>query len=125
MPYRNPVDTLDIASHQFSVLFVDPKPRFLEWLNEFATSNRIEARRFYSQEENTVVLLPNPGYFNSVEEFDRLINEFKPRLLQLNLERFQATEADLGYPITAESFDLLFDCFLREAPYLFTDFKDV
>ena len=122
MPRIEPIDSFDVTNHQFSVLFVNPRPRFLAWLEGFAKAKQIAMPYLYLPEDNTVVLIPNVGYFSEVGEFDKFISDFKSRLMQAELQRFQATEAELGYPLTAESFDLFFECFARHSPLLFTDF---
>lgn len=124
MSRNDPLSSFNIANHSFSILFLKPKPRFLEWLEKFATFRQIEMWRLYSPNEDFVVLIPKTDYFSGAEELDKFVNDFKPDLLQSELQRFRATEADLGYPIAAETFDMFFDCFVRHSPIVFRDLKD-
>ena len=120
---RSLFKTINLATHEFSVLLVDPKPKMLEWLDDFIKRNGLETYRLYYQEGNLVVIIPKIDYFSSPGSFEDFLDRMKPRLLQLELQRFTAG-SDFKYPITKETFDQFFNASVRESAVLMSDFRD-
>ena len=118
--------TIDIPSHQFSLLLVDPKPKMLEWVNALQRRTGRERYRLYYPGGNLAMIVPKVENFSVVPgSFERFLDRMKPRLLLYELTtRCLATPEDFGYPITKETFDVFFDLSIRDSAVLMSDFKD-
>ena len=122
MDFGKLIETINVNSHDCSLVLVDPKPNMLEWLSSFVQGKRLEKLRLYYPEANHVVIIPNVDRFSKPGLLEDFINRMKPGLLKRELRRFQARPEDFGHPITAETFDAFFTVSIREAPILMSDF---
>jgi hypothetical protein len=120
--------TIDVSALDFSMLILTPKQAFLEWLETFKIKIGLGHYKGYSlhcSEEDTVLLIPKIERFSEPGAYGEFLSEIKPRLLMAELNRFGATEADFGHPITKETFDEFFDLALRnEATPISVLFKE-
>ena len=117
------VKTINFANHEFSLLLVNPKPNLFDWLNMFIKRKGLERYRLYSEEENTVLIIPKVDYFSEPSSFKKFVDKMKPKLLHAELSRFHAKPEDFGHPITKESFDMFFEISVRDCAYLMSDLK--
>lgn len=116
------IETINVNSHDCSLLLVDPKVSMLEWLSSFYKGKIHEKYRLYYAEGNLSVLIPKVDRFSKPGSLGDFINRVKPVLLRKELGRFHVTPEDFGHPITAETFDAFFTFSIREAIYLMSDF---
>lgn len=108
-------NTIDLLQRDFSLALVTPKERVLEWLREFWKQKGFERYCNYVPEENTVLFIPNIDRFSEVGSLQRFLDEMKPKLLYAELVRFRASAADVGRPLTKETFDEYFDIAIRDS----------
>ncbi len=116
------IETINVKTHDCSLLLVDPKPDMLEWLSSFVKGKKLEKYRLYYPEGNFAVIIPKVDRFSKPGLLEDFINRMKPGILRMEHRRFQATPEDFGRPITAETFDAFFVFSIREVAHLMSDF---
>jgi hypothetical protein len=97
---RSLATTIDFATHDFSLLLVDPKPKMVEWVENFKKEKGWEQDRLYYPEGNLAVIVPKIDRFSMPGQFQQFVERMKPRLLEAELHRFNANPADFGHSIT-------------------------
>ena len=121
-------DTIDLAKRDFSLILVNPREAFLEWVNAFVKLKGLEVYRMCIPEENTVLVIPNRDRFSYQSCFEDFLNEMKPKLLLAELSRIhKASPEEFGHPITKETFDKFFEIALRDSASIrfMSDFKEL
>jgi hypothetical protein len=113
--------TIDLNRREFSLLLVNPKTSFIDWLADFAQQKGWTKYRMYSDEENAVLIIPKVNRFSMPGSLGQFLKNIKPKLLLAELSRFRATPSDFGRPITDETFDAFFDVHVRDSALFMSD----
>jgi hypothetical protein len=114
-------DTIDLAKRDFSVILVDPRQVFLDWLERHIARNGLQDYRLYSPEQNVVLIIPHVDRFTEPDSLDAFLDELKPRLLAAEMTRFHIPPGELDGPPTAETFDTYFALSIRDAALFLSD----
>jgi hypothetical protein len=113
-------DTIDLNRRDFSLILVEPRPIFLEWLGEFAKREGWEGYRLFVPEDDTVLVIPSIDRFSEPGSLEEFVNALKPNLLRLELIRFHVKGIELG-TITNETFDKFFAVSVRDRVHFMSD----
>ena len=101
---------------QSSVLLIEPKDEFLSWAQSYLSSQEPaqELDDVFFPEENGVWKVPPIGSFTSESEFYQFIDEMKPKLLEMELQRITLETVAFSEPIDSATFDKYFDIRVRD-----------
>ena len=113
--------TIGMSPGSHSILLVDPREAFVQWLTSFKRARGLEAYDILFEQENSVWIIPSIHLFTRPGELDEYLVDIKPKMLLSELHRFGANEGDLPAPITAESFDTYLSMSLRDEAHEITE----
>lgn len=117
------IKSIDMPQRKFSLVLVDPRPAFLEWLERFRLRKGWTESILCLQEENLVVVIPSVNKFSQPGSLEEFLAALKPWLLRAELDRFGIPVSEFEYSLDAASCDLLLDISIRETVALMSDFK--
>lgn len=111
----------DIRSHQVSLLLVEPRAHFVSLFYSHMARKGWSEYHLYHPEQNTALLIPCVDSFVKSGSLTAFLNELKPRLLEVELERFRIHPTEFESPITNETFDEYFVLSVRDSILLMSD----
>ena len=115
--------SIDLSTREFSLLLVDPKETFIEWLKAYTSRKGLELWRYYSPEQNIVLVIPSIGRFATPGSFDAFVEGWKPRLLAAELSRFGVSPKEFGMELSSRTFDEFFLIYVRDSVNYISDFN--
>jgi hypothetical protein len=112
------IPEIDLQTLTCSLLIVEPKPPFFEWLENVLKYKPIPStvEKVYFQKEDPVWIIPYIPYWNS-GDMTQYLEDMKPKLLKFHLSAFVRDVAQLPDKLDAATFDRFFQIKLRIQVY--------
>jgi hypothetical protein len=124
MNIRKLIASIDFEARHFSLLLVEPKQCFLDWVASVIPPSDRAVSRFYPPEENMVLVVPQIDFFTEPGSFWRFVDSLKPSLLRAELNtRGRELLPTFPHPVSKETFDAYFDVLVRENVRFLRDFS--
>jgi hypothetical protein len=106
--------TFDLEQLVFSLVFVRPKTRFLEWLQTTAAGRGMSLDDVYFKEENGVWLIPAIGTFDDQQSFDAYLLKIKSSIAADEFGKYGPDAGDVPDFRDIGAIDLYFDFEVRD-----------
>lgn len=99
-----------------SILLVEPKESFLNWARTYLASQDPiqDLDDVFFPEENGVWKVPPIGSFPNEADFFSFIEDMKPKLLEMELQRISLDSSAFPEPVDSTSFDKYFEIRIRD-----------